>query len=442
MVVAAKQALALTASRPVRLRTSAPTSKSVTNRELLMASLANGLSRLDDPLLSDDTHVMRAALADVGVRCEERDGAWLVEGGVDRLSSPRRPLHAGLSGTTMRFLTALLPLLPAGGTITGDPPLLRRPIGPVVSALRQLGARVSDRNGHPPVESAGGGLDGGTVQVDAAASSQFASAVLLVAPYARGDVTIDVLNVSAPGYIATTVELMRRRGITVDQTSTGAWQIAAGQQYRPADTRIEYDASAAAHLFSLAMASGGQVTVDNVSRTTAQPDARILPLFAAMGAQITTEGTAVSVQGPEVLRPLSVNLRSMPDQVATVAVLCALAPGDSLIRGVEIVRGHETDRLRALAIELRKVGVDLTELPDGLAIRGGRPLRPARLSTYDDHRLAMAFAALAARLPHTVILEAGCVAKTFPRFWQECAAAGLEWRLVDSDQGATEHVRH
>jgi 3-phosphoshikimate 1-carboxyvinyltransferase len=448
---------------PVRARLEAPPSKSVTNRMLLCAALADGPTLLHDPLDSDDSAAMRAALSALGatiteVEVEARgeaaalDGAgsrgaaaaaarrgeaglaagraaWRVEGTGGRLVSPAGPLDSRSSGTTMRFLAAVTTLTPAGATVTGRPGLLARPVGALVAALRQLGARVDDRDGFPPVRAAGGGLEGGRAAVDAAASSQFASAVLLAAPYARRAVVLGASDLGAPAYVELTVQVMRDFGAAVERLDQATWRVEAGRPYRARDATVEHDASAAAHLLALAAATGGTVTVTNARAGSRQPDARLPELLAAMGATVTREGAVLTVSGPETLRPVDADLGPMPDQVTTVAALAALAPGRSRLRNVAVARGHETDRLAALAHELAKLGVKVEELPDGLVVHGGRPRGPALLDPHDDHRLAMAFAALAARVPGVAIQDPGCVAKTYPGFWSDLARAGLHWQV-------------
>jgi 3-phosphoshikimate 1-carboxyvinyltransferase len=447
-------ALELLPAGPVDLRLAAPASKSVTNRALLCAALADGTSRLDGAAPGDDAEAMAAALVELGAEVPD---PWTVVGTGGRMVSPDRPLDARLSGTTMRFLAAAATLTPEGATVTGRPPLLRRPVGPLVAALRVLGAEIRDAgNGLPPVTAAGGGLEGGQAAVDAAASSQFASAVLLVAPYARRPVTLAAERLGAAAYVELTVAVMRQFGAAVEPAGApggpgpgprpaaelgspgqaprpaagpAAWRVEPGP-YRATDLAVEYDASAAAHLFALAAATGGQVTVTNATPGTLQPDAALPDLLAAMGATVTRDGDAVCVRGPERLGPVDADLAAMPDQVTTVAALAALADGRSRLLGVGVARGHETDRLAALAAELAKLGVAVTELPDGLMIAGAGPgaLHPARLATWGDHRMAMALAAVAARVPGVVLEDPACVAKTYPGFWRDLAAAGLSWR--------------
>lgn len=421
-------AVEILSSGPVVGELAAPTSKSITNRALLAAALADGTSVVRDPLASDDSDAMRRAIAAFGATVVTRPGAWQVTGTAGRLTSPEQPVSAGLSGTTMRFVAGLAALAPDGATITGAPPLLRRPVGPLVTALGRLGAELRDDAGYPPVVAAGGGLGGGSVQVDGTGSSQFASGVLLVAPYARSDVTVAVHGATASGYIDLTADVMRAFGAEVERDDESRWRVTAGQGYAARDHRVEYDASAAAHLLAMAAATGGTVTVRNAAPASRQPDAALADVLAAMGCTVGRSGDTLTVTGPRTLTPVHVDLGAMPDQVTTVAVLAALAEGTSTITGVAVSRGHETDRLAALAQELATVGVHVEERADGLVVHGGTAAGPARLATHDDHRLAMAFAALAARVPGVVIEDYQCVGKTYPAFWTDLRSLGVRWR--------------
>jgi 3-phosphoshikimate 1-carboxyvinyltransferase len=237
-------------------------------------------------------------------------------------------------------------------------------------------------------------------------------------------------GLGAAAYVALTAALMRDFGAAVDRDGPATWRVEAGRPYRPRDLEVEYDASAAAHLFAVAAATGGSLTVTNARQGTLQPDAALPELLAAMGATAARDGPALTVTGPAALDPVDVDLAAMPDQVTTVAALAALARGASRIRGVAVARGHESDRLAALAGELGKLGVAVEELPDGLVVhgRGAEGLRPARLATHGDHRMAMALAAVAARVPGLLLEDPGCVAKTYPGFWRDLAAAGLRPR--------------
>jgi 3-phosphoshikimate 1-carboxyvinyltransferase len=420
-------ALEVVPTGPLRARLAAPGSKSVTNRLLVLAALAEGESVLEHPLSSDDSAAMVRVVTGLGASVTEEGSAWRVRGTAGRPAVPPAPLDAGLSGTTMRFGVALAALAPGPVTLTGRPPLLRRPIGPLVTALRALGAGARDHGGYPPVELAGGGLAGGEVTVDAGASSQFASALLLVAPYARRDVTVVAEGRAATGYLELTVAAARGFGAAIEPLPGWGWRVTAGRAYRARHVTVASDASAAAHLYSLAVATGGEVTVTNAAADE-QPDAALPEVLAAMGARVVRDGTAVTVTGPARPRPVVVDLRGMPDQVTTVSALAALADGPSRITGVAVARTHETDRLAALAGELGKLGVRVDQEPDGLVVHGGCARGPARLETHDDHRLAMAFASIAVRVPGVTIADPGCVAKTYPGFWSDLAAMGVQWR--------------
>lgn len=418
-------ALSIRPRGPVAFRVSAPASKSATNRLLAVAALAEGTSRLRSPLDSDDARAMRGAVQALGATVTDDGADWLVEGTGGRLAADGRSIDCGLSGTTMRFATALAALSKGRVSLTGQPPLLRRPIGPLTAALRDLGASAADDDGHPPAV-VGGGLRGGSVSIDVTGSSQYASAVLLSAPYAASAVQVSLTGPFAASYIEMTTQTMQRWGAAVAATADG-WLVQPGP-YLPQDEAVEYDASAAAHLFALAVATGGEVTVDNTSATL-QPDARLTDVLRAMGASVDARGQT-TVVGSSAPRGVDVDLSAMPDQVTTVAALAALADGTSTIRGAAVTRGHETDRLAALATELHKLQVPVEERPDGLVITGGNACGPARLRTYDDHRLAMAFAAIAARVPDVVIEHPGCVTKTYPAFWDDLVAGGVDVRPV------------
>lgn len=429
----------------------APGSKSVTNRLLLMALLADGTSTLRGALDADDTDAMLAVVRGLGGDARWSEGAsvedlpTLVVEGVGGRPAPRdgdgTVVDCRLSGTSIRFGMAVAALSRQPVVLTGSSPLLRRPLGALADALRALGATVEDADGLPPVR-VHGGLAGGEVVVDVTGSSQFASAVLLAAPYADRDVVVRTSGEHAGAYVALTAQGMRDRGaMVVDLDADGrpldddaapitaaGWAVTAGRGYVAGDVLVEHDASAAAHLWALAVATGGEVTLTNVGPTL-QPDAAILGVLEAMGAVVDNDGARVTVAGPDRPLPLGeVDLGALPDQSTTVAALAALADGPTTITGVEVVRGHETDRLAALATELRKVGARVEEHPDGLTVDGRATRGGAVLGTHHDHRLAMAFASVGARVPGVVVDDPACVAKTFPGFFTAMTALGAELR--------------
>lgn len=412
----------------------APGSKSVTNRLLVMAALADGESLLRHALDSDDSRAMRGLVTALGATVEDRPEGWRVCGTGGTPRAPAGPVDVLQSGTTMRFGMALAALADGPVALTGHPSLLRRPVGPLGDALTALGARVEDHDGRPPVRLSGGGLRGGHVTVDVSGSSQYASALLLVAPYAEAPVRIEATGEAALSYVELTADAMRAWGADVSREGA-VWSVRNEAHYRARDVVVEYDASAAAHLFTVAAATGGSVTVTNVDPDTLQADAAFPRLLTAFGCgvQVEGDGRLVTVSGPASLTaPGEWDLGDMPDQLPNAAVLAALADGTTVLRNVAVVRGHETDRIAALAQELRHLHVHVEELPDGLVVRGGvrPPETDVTLHTHDDHRLAMAFAALAARVPGLLVADPACVRKTYPAFWGDLARLGVAWEEV------------
>jgi 3-phosphoshikimate 1-carboxyvinyltransferase len=368
-----------------------------------------------------------------------------VSGAAGSLVAAPGALDARQSGTTLRFLAPLAVLAEGSTTIDGSESLRRRPIGPLADALASLGATVRTREGFPPITISAGRMRGGAVTVDARRSSQFASALLLAAPYADSDVELRVTGLQAGGYVDLTIGLMRLFGATVEPVEpvepVGGWQepgletvpgsrlyaVSSRHRYVAREVLVEYDASAAAHLFALAMATGGRVRVANAVPTL-QPDAGILSAFVSMGATVTErgEGEGVEVSGPDQLDPIDVDLSTMPDQLPTLAALAALARGTSRFAGLSVVRAHESDRLLAVARELGRLGVVTRAGDDWLEVRGSpEAVEGASVDTYNDHRMAMAFTALGARVGGVVIRDASVVDKTYPRFFVDAARLGL-----------------
>jgi len=420
------EALEIVPAGPLSGVLRAPPSKSMTNRLLVMAALAEGTSRLDGVLRSDDTAVMMAALEAFGAKIVDLgDDCIEVTGTAGHLDAPDRVVSTGLSGTTLRWLVAMALLAPGPVVLDGEAPLRKRPIQPLLRALESLGATIETDAGQPPIRIASSGLRGGPVRVDAAESSQFATSVLLVAPYAEHDVKLEISNLGAAGYVDLTVEAMARWGADVRASGSGRFIVAAGRQYRARSETVEYDASAAAHLFALAMATGGSVTVTNAVPTR-QPDSGIVAVFEQMGADVAAHpGGGVTIARGAELRSVEVDLALMPDQVPTLAVLGALASGTTTLHHVSVSRGHETDRVEAITRELRKLGATLEDGDDRLVVHGGHRLHGGAVDTYHDHRMAMALSSLAAVVPGVTIRDPGCVRKTYPGYWDDAAALGL-----------------
>ena len=431
--------LAIEPRGPLAGRATVPGSKSITNRALLLAALADGPSTLAGGLESDDTLVMRRALTALGVEVEVDGSSWRVEGRGGRFALPTHPLDCGNSGTTARFLTAALTIAPGPVVVDGNARMRERPISDLVTALRALGAGIEfdGRSECPPVRVLGGGLPGGAARIDGRRSSQYVSAVLQAAPYAHRDVElsfVDGVIVSRP-YIDLTIDVMRTFGARAEWRGAPSderiW-VEAGRRYVASQYAIEPDASSAAYLFCAAAIAGGRVTVSGVPAHSLQADFKILGLLERMGCQVERDGDRVSVFGPEGvganstgrrLRSLGeIDMNDFPDAVLAYAVVCLFADGPTTIRNVANLRIKETDRLAALETELRKLGAGAVAGPDWLRIEPGE-LHGAEIATYDDHRMAMAFSLAGLRVPGVVILDPGCVSKTWPGYFD--AFAGL-----------------
>jgi len=396
-----------------------PGSKSITNRAVLAAALAHGDSRLDGALESDDTEAMRLALGELGVEVVTRGTTWSVRGTGGALAAPKRTLDARASGTTARFLAAAATLAAGPVVIDGSPRMRERPIDDLARALALLGAKVEvlGRNGCPPLRVEGGGLRGGRAPIDARRSSQFVSAVLLAAPCARADVVLEPVGgvvVSRP-YVDLTLAVMRAFGADAGWTGP-ALRVAAGVGYRGRSYAVEPDASAAAYPFAAAAIAGGVVRVAGLPRDSQQADLGLLDVLARMGCQVERGPDAIAVQGGRLVG-VDVDMNAMPDAVLALAVVALFAESPTRIRNVANLRIKETDRLAALERELGRLGARARASADGLEIEPG-PLRGAAIETYDDHRMAMAFALAGLRVPRVVIREPGCVAKTWPDYFE------------------------
>jgi len=396
-----------------------PGSKSLTNRALLVAALADGRSRLTNALFSDDTAVMVDSLRRLGfqVEVDERAQRMTVGGGGGQIPATRADLYVGGAGTAARFLTAMVCLGTGEYRIDGVARMHERPIGDLVDALNQLGASVTATNGSLPVVVLARGLRGGRATVRGAPSSQFTSALLLSAPYAAADVEVVVEGrlVAAP-YVEMTLAVMAAFGVEVRREDLRRFWVAAGQRYRARDYAVEPDASGAAYLFAAAAVTGGRVIVPGLSAASLQGDVRFVDVLEQMGCRIERRADALGVQGGGLLRGVDVDLGAMSDQAVTLAAIAPFAAGPTRIRGVGHIRYQESDRLAAAAAELRRLGQEVEVLEDGLLVIP-RPLRPTVVQTYGDHRMAMAFAVAGLRAPGIAIADPGCVAKTFPDFF-------------------------
>jgi 3-phosphoshikimate 1-carboxyvinyltransferase len=401
-----------------------PGSKSITNRALVCAALAEGESQLRQALWADDTQAMVQGLQALGIGVEGRDthggsGEHLhVTGCGGRPAADVALVDARLSGTTSRFLLPVAALGTGTTRIDGSLPLRARPMAPSIDALRALGATVVDAGapGHLPVDISDGPLAGGELTVPGHASSQFLSGLLLAAPAMRTGLVVRLAGdlVSQP-YVDMTVAVMAAFGVVVDQPDDRTW-VVAPQTYRGSDYSIEPDASAASYAFAAAVISDGRVTVQGLGTPSLQGDLQFVDLLARMGARVERGATSTTVEGTGALRGIEVDLGDLSDTAQTLAAVAAFAEGPTRVTGIGFIRRKETDRIAAVVTELRRTGIDAVEEPDGFVVNPG-PVRPATIETYDDHRMAMSFALLGLRAPGIRIADPGCVAKTFPGYW-------------------------
>jgi 3-phosphoshikimate 1-carboxyvinyltransferase len=427
---------------PLRATVRPPGSKSITNRALVCAALAEGQSTLIGALDSDDTRLMMDGLRQLGLTLEHdpAGGTIHVTGCGGRLPAASADLFAGNSGTTVRFLTALVALGHGVFRLDGSPRMRERPIQDLLEALGQLGVEaVSERGtGCPPVVVRAAGLPGGRAEVAGQRSSQFLSALLMAAPYARRPVELAVRGelVSQP-YITMTLGVMAAFGVSVPGTPPPAdskfppatshqppatIKIPAGQNYRGRQYSIEPDASAASYFFAAAAIAGGSVTIEGLSPSSLQGDVAFCECLRAMGCEVRQAEDRITVIG-RPLHGITVDMNALSDTVQTLAAVALLADGPTTITHVGHIRHKETDRLAALATELRKLGAAVEELADGLRITPG-PLHAAEIDTYDDHRMAMSLALVGLALPGVVIRDPACTAKTYPRFFDDLGKLG------------------
>ncbi len=407
---------------PVDVTWTVPGSKSITNRALVLAALADGETRLTGALESDDTRHMRAALTRMGIEIADAPGGTLVvRGGRARLHAPDGPLFVGNSGTTVRFLAAIAALVDGEVTLVGDNAMAKRPIHVLVDGLRALGADVTCPTGCPPLTIRGGRLRGGRVRMRGDQSSQYFSALLMAAGFADADLEVEIEGslVSRP-YVDITRRMIADFGGDVAETPAG-FHVRAGRTLRGRGYAIEPDASSASYPFALAAALGGAVLVPGLGRDAQQGDYAFTTILEQAGAIVTRGETFTRVERLGALRGVDVDMHHISDTVMTLAAIAPLASGATRIRNVANIRIKETDRLAATVIELRRLGQQVTHGADWLAIEPA-PVTPAMVHCYDDHRIAMSFAILGAAAGGVTIEDPACVSKTYPGFFRDLAA--------------------
>ncbi len=394
-----------------------PGSKSVTNRALVLAALADGRSVVRRPLRSRDTELMAQALRGLGVEVTDTaDGDWQVDGVAGPLQPRSARIDVGNAGTVARFLPPVATLAVGEVAFDGDPRVRERPLGPLLRALRALGADLDNVDALPLVVRGSGRLPGGSVALDASQSSQLVSGLLLAAPRFDAGVTVRHEGGRLPSapHLAMTVEALRAAGATVDDGTPGTWTVLPGG-LRPRDAVVEPDLSTAAAYLAAPLVAGGSVTVPAWPRGTSQPGAVLPELLEAMGGRVERTDDSVTVSAGDRLRGIDADLRDAPELTTVLTALAALADGPSRFTGVAHIRLQETDRLAALAKELNALGGDVRELPDGVEVHP-RALTGGVMGSYDDHRVAMAWAVLGLAVDGIRIEDVATTRKTVPDF--------------------------
>ncbi len=406
----------------IRGKVTVPPSKSYTIRALMCAALAEGESRIVSPLDSDDTRAAAGVLQQVGVHIKKSRDSWLVTGG--RFRQPEIDLFCGESATTLRFMTAVCSLVPGRCKLVTGPSLARRPMRIMVEALRQLGVECHSQGDTAPITVEGGMLKGGTAELPGNVSSQFVSALLLIAPLAENGVEIRLTTpMESKPYLLMTLDCLERFGVKVESSPDLRVIKAYRQSYRSAVYEVEGDWSSASY-FLAAGALAGEVEVANLKPNSRQADKALLDFLGEMGASLRVSNNSVTVKQAS-LKAIKADLSDCIDLLPTMAILAGTACGRSEFSGISRARIKESNRVAAVREGLERMGIDVVEKEDKIAITGSSP-RGAVIDPRDDHRIAMAFGILGAINGGMVIDNADCVSKTYPEFWQVLKNIGGE----------------
>lgn len=423
-----------TMTRPVDADVIVPGSKSFTNRALVVAALASGTSRLTGLLRSDDAYWCIEALKALGVDVAVEGDTVTIQGIDGQWPKSGVDIYTGAGGTAARFLTSALAVGEGRWTIEGSKRMNERPMGVLFDALTSLGADIkplSERFDTLPIELTATGFAGGRVEMSGAVSSQFISGVLIAAPYTRSPLTLHIKDhIVQQAYVHITLDMMREFGAIVDADESLLRMEVQPSGYAARDYEIEADASTACYFWGAAAVTGGRARVKNLAYNTRQPDAKFVDVLERMGCAVDKRGPGVEVKGPNKLRGgFTVSMEEMSDQTLTLAFLAPFADGPITITNVGHIRHHESDRLMVIANTLRAIGVSVEEREDGVTIDPGQP-HGALLSSYDDHRVAMAQTLIGLVVPGIEIQDPGCVSKTCPMFFEKFAELGVQVELT------------
>lgn len=409
---------------PAAKKVSVPGSKSITNRALLLAALADGESRLSGALVSDDARHFLNSLRDLGfaVRTEDEGTTVYLRGMGGAIPKKTGRIYVGSAGTAARFLTAMLGLSDGEYVIDASEQMKKRPMQPLLAALREMGAEIHclEAEGCLPVRIRGCGINRKAehlmAELDITESTQFLSALLMTAPMLPGALKIRITSEKKDGaYVRITRNMMRDFGVSVIREEDG-WRIPEGVQYLSQEYRIEPDMSAACYFYAAAAVCGIETTVVGVRPDLSQGDLKFLDVLCRMGCEMVETADGIRLQGPKQLSGIEVNMNDFSDQALTLAAIAPFADAPVTINGIAHIRGQECDRISAITGNLKRAGVCCEEWDDGVRIWHGTP-NPCEIETYEDHRVAMSFALMGLRVPGIRILDPGCCAKTFPDYF-------------------------
>lgn len=406
---------------PLHATVRVPGSKSLTNRALLIAALANGTTHLTNALFSDDSKYFASALKTLGfdVQLDETDRSMTITGLGGKIPAKKAELFIGNAGTAARFLSAFLTLGTGEYILDGEPRMRERPIGDLIDALQQLGVELEAKNNCPPVEIFAKGLYGGKTKIAGNISSQFLSALLMVAPYAQSSIEVELTTeLNSKPYVDMTVAAMKDFGVDVERHGYERFIIQPSSYLPIPNYPIESDASAASYFFAAPAVCGGIVRVENISHKSVQGDIAFLDVLQKMGCMVQEGEDFINVTGAQRLQGVDVDMRDIPDTAQTLAAVAPFAVSPTRIRGIASARVKETDRVHATCVELARLGVQVEEHEDGMTIYPCDSLRPAVIQTYNDHRMAMAFSLIGLRVDGVMIENPECVSKTFPNYFE------------------------
>ena len=399
-----------------------PGSKSYTNRALLVAALAAGKSQLNGALFSDDTDYMAQSLRKLGVdvQADAAASSFAVVGNGGQIPVDSAELYIGNSGTTSRSIISYIALGHGTFVVDGDEPMrTSRPIADLLDALRQLGVDARSQSGNDclPVVVNANGCKGGKTRLDASKSSQFLTSLMLAAPYTDNGLDIEMIGEFKTQYIDITMAVMQAFGVKVAHENYRSFHIASAPRYQPCAYAIEPDASNASYFFAAAAITGGRVRVNDINIHSAQGDIHFVDVLEQMGCTVNRYDDGIEVIGPDRLKGIDVDMKPISDTSLTLAAIAPFADGPVRIRNIEHSRLQETDRVKAMATELDRLGVDVTEHQDGITVQPSQ-IKPAAVDTYEDHRVAMSFSLVGLKAPGVRINNPGCVSKTFPTYFE------------------------